>query len=63
MVRLCAAGSISGTPEWCRSKCSDEGVMIPYVSWSGVRLEASSSGTFVFWLKYRAVFSKRDRDP
>ena len=51
MVSVCAAGSISGTPEWCRSKCSDEGVMIPYVSCSGVRLEAYSSGTLVFWLK------------
>jgi len=38
-------------------------VMMPYVSCSGVRLEASSSGTFVFWLKKRDVFSNFDRDP
>ena len=34
----CAPASIVGTPEWCRSKCKDEGVMIPTVSCSGVRL-------------------------
>jgi hypothetical protein len=33
------------------------------VSCSGVRLDASSSGTLVFWLKARAVFSNFDRDP
>jgi hypothetical protein len=37
--------------------------MMPNVSRSGVRLAASSSGTFVFWLKARAAFSKRDREP
>src|SRR5438876_6180274 len=37
--------------------------MMPYVSCSGVRLEASSSGTFVFWLKNRAVFSYFERAP
>src|SRR3954451_8018179 len=63
MVSVGCAGSISGTPEWCRSKCSDDGVMMPYVSCSGVRLDASSSGTLVFWLKKRAVFSNFDRDP
>ena len=35
--------------------------MIPYVSWSGVRLEASSG--IVVGRKKRVAFSKRDRDP
>jgi hypothetical protein len=30
---------------------------------SGVRLDASSSGTLVFWLKKRDVFSYFERDP
>src|SRR6266568_4438317 len=37
--------------------------MIPSVSWSGVRLEASSSGTFVSRLKNRVAFSNRERMP
>src|SRR5207247_10490400 len=63
MVSVCVDGSSSGTPAWCRSKWSDEGVMMPYVSCRGVRLEASSSGTFVSRLKNRVAFSNRERDP
>ena len=37
--------------------------MIPYVSWRGVRLDASCNGTLVFWLTCRTAFSNRDRDP
>src|SRR3954462_13235036 len=37
--------------------------MMPKVSCSGVRLDASSSGTLVFWLKNRAVFSYFERAP
>ena len=33
----CSAGSMSGTPLWCRSKCSELGVMMPSSDSSGVR--------------------------
>src|SRR5690349_19267320 len=52
---------MSGTPAWWRSKWRDEGVSMPYESWSGVRLDASS-GTVV-GLKNRIALSNRDRDP
>src|SRR4051812_6359960 len=52
---------MSGTPPWWRSKWRDDGVMMPYVSCSGVRLDASSG--IVVGRKKRVAFSKRDRLP
>ena len=44
--RRCLAGSMSGTPPRWTSKWSDEGVMIPSVSSSGVRVLAAISSVF-----------------
>ena len=43
MASRCSAGSMSGMPAWCRSKCSSDGVRLPSRSWSGVRLPAAWS--------------------
>ena len=33
----CCAGSMSGMPEWLRSKCRPLGVIMPSSRWCGVR--------------------------
>jgi hypothetical protein len=38
IIKRCWPGSISATPEWCRSNARPLGVMIPSISWSGVKL-------------------------
>ena len=38
IISRCTPGSISATPEWWRSKHRPLGVMIPSISWSGVKL-------------------------
>src|SRR5450432_3293424 len=42
IINRCPAGSIFGTPAWCRSKCKEDGVRIPHESASGVPLDATS---------------------
>ena len=37
MSSRCVSGSMSGTPPWCRSKCSPVGVIMPSSDSSGVR--------------------------
>ena len=37
MSSRCLSGSMSGTPLWCRSKCSPLGVIMPSTDSSGVR--------------------------
>ena len=58
----CFAGSIAGTPLWWRSKWSDDGVMIPSESCSGVRLELVA-GVSEAALNERAAVSKVERAP
>lgn len=58
----CDAGSSAGTPEWCRSKCGAEGVMMPCNSPSGVRLEPVPK-LLVSSRTTRKVFSCGDRSP
>lgn len=57
----CVAGSSSGTPEWCRSKCSPDGVITPAKSCIGVRL-APVPGVTV-GANQRALDSWPERSP
>ena len=50
-------------PEWCRSKCNPEGVMIPYVSCSGVRDEPVAGVLLSGGGVARADFSCGERLP
>ena len=62
---LCLSGSMSGTPECSRTKCSPFGVMVPLSRCSGVRMEPSPGGAFACCCHAGAddVLLERDGDP
>ena len=60
MTSLCWAGSMSGMPQWLMEKCSEFGVMVPLISWCGVRACELRNSPFGLLSARTTFFSKRD---
>ena len=60
MTSRCAAGSMSGMPQWLMVKCSGFGVIAPLSSWYGVRACEVRNSLFGLLSARTTSFSKRD---